>query len=125
MITSLGRCLTSNYITEIPFALNLSETLDSVLSYSRSDSVATYRNSLGKLEQSAINAARFDHDTSGHSLGLLIEGSRINKNTNYNANPTDIMNFVLSNEPAGILSIADDAAQLVARYEELKNRRTA
>lgn len=80
--------------------------------YARNDTVATYRNSLGKWVTSTANNPRFDHDSSGNELGILIEGSRQNKNTNTNVNPTETTNITTSGDAAGVLSVVSDTTEL-------------
>ena len=54
-----------------------SRKLDSRITFTRG-STATYTDESGIIRTAAANEARFDHDTDGNSLGLLIEESRTN-----------------------------------------------
>ena len=54
--------------------------LDPRITFTRS-STGTYVDEAGIIRTAAANQARFDHDTSGNSLGLLIEESRTNLRT--------------------------------------------
>ena len=52
-------------------------TLDPLLTFTRSSS-GTYLGSDGLVKTAGSNVARFDYNTSGTPLGLLIEGSATN-----------------------------------------------
>ena len=54
-----------------------SKKLDSRITFTRG-STATYTDESGIIRTAAANEARFDHDSDGNSLGLLIEESRTN-----------------------------------------------
>jgi len=54
-----------------------SKKLDSRITFTRG-SIGTYVGEDGLIKTAAANEARFDHDTDGNSLGLLIEESRTN-----------------------------------------------
>jgi len=58
-----------------------SRKLDSRITFTRG-STATYTDESGIIRTAAANEARFDHDTDGNSLGLLIEESRTNLQIN-------------------------------------------
>jgi hypothetical protein len=62
-----------------------SKKLDSRITFTRG-STATYTDESGIIRTAAANEARFDHDSDGNSLGLLIEESR----TNYFKNSVDL-----------------------------------
>ena len=55
-----------------------SKKLDSRITFTRG-STATYSDESGIIRTAAANEARFDHDSDGNSLGLLIEESRTNE----------------------------------------------
>ena len=55
--------------------------LDARITFSR-DSVGTYIGKDGLIKSAAANEARFDHDSDGNSLGLLVEESRTNSFVN-------------------------------------------
>tara|TARA_B100000073_G_scaffold243811_1_gene204480 strand:+ start:43 stop:1221 length:1179 start_codon:yes stop_codon:yes gene_type:complete len=61
-----------------------SKKLDNRIAFSRS-SIGTYVDSSGLIKTAPVNVARFDHDSTGKPLGLLIEELR----TNYIPNSTD------------------------------------
>lgn len=69
---------------------SLLSALPTGFNYTRSDSVAMYRDNTGEWQKAATNGALFDHDYSGTPLGLLFEGSRTNKceNTNWDMSST-------------------------------------
>lgn len=48
------------------------------------------------------------------SKGLLVEGARTNKCTNYNANPTDLTNVTKGGDAAATLSVVSDTTALTA-----------
>ena len=54
-----------------------SKRLDSRITFTRG-STATYTDESGIIRTAAANEARFDHDSDGNSLGLLVEESRNN-----------------------------------------------
>ena len=54
-----------------------SKKLDSRINFVRG-STATYTDESGIIRTAAQDEARFDHDSDGNSLGLLIEESRTN-----------------------------------------------
>lgn len=93
-------------------ALVLTAVLPDGMAYLRADTVATRRNASGKLEAVAANAPRFDHDTGGNPLGILIEGAVANKCTNTNVNPTTTANMTKAGDAAATLTVASDAAAL-------------
>lgn len=70
-----------NSFPDVRPALNLdfanTKRLDPRITFTRA-STGTYVDELGVIKTAASNEARFDHDTSGNSLGLLIEESRVN-----------------------------------------------
>jgi len=68
-----------------------SKKLDSRITFTRG-STATYTDESGIIRTAAANEARFDHDTDGNSLGLLIEESRTNLFTHSQDFSTWIMN---------------------------------
>jgi hypothetical protein len=55
-----------------------SKRLDSRITFTRG-STGTYTDESGVIQTAAANEARFDHDSDGNSLGLLIEESRTNR----------------------------------------------
>jgi len=57
-----------------------SKRLDSRITFTRG-SIGTYTDESGIIRTAADNEARFDHDSDGNSLGLLIEESRTNEIT--------------------------------------------
>ena len=57
-----------------------SKRLDSRITFTRG-STATYTDESGIIRTAAANEARFDHDSDGNSLGLLVEESRTNLET--------------------------------------------
>lgn len=65
----------------------------SYITYTRNDTVATHRNSSGKLVTSAANARRVHHTSLGQPLGTLSEPARTNYCTNNNFNPADTSGF--------------------------------
>jgi len=70
-----------NLFPDVRPALNLdfanTKRLDPRITFTRG-STGTYVDELGVIKTAASNEARFDHDGSGNSLGLLIEESRTN-----------------------------------------------
>jgi hypothetical protein len=88
-------------------------------SYARADSVATVRNSSGKLLAASPNAPRFDYDISGNALGLLIEGSVTNKSTHPNCNPSSATGMTKSGDASATISVVSDSSALAAANLEL------
>jgi hypothetical protein len=70
-----------NSFPDVRPALNLdfanTKRLDPRITFTRS-STGTYVDEFGVIKTAASNEARFDHDGSGNSLGLLVEESRTN-----------------------------------------------
>lgn len=113
MLSSLGRGLSPASSEPGYRIFSLTSSLPYGFAYTRSDTVATYRDSSGKLRAASSNQPRFDHDASGNPLGVLIEGTRQNKITLYNASPADTSGLtVVSGSP--VLSVSTDAAALAA-----------
>ena len=71
-----------NKFPDVRPALNLdfanTKRLDPRITFTRS-STGTYVDEFGVIKTAASNEARFDHDSDGNSLGLLIEESRTNE----------------------------------------------
>lgn len=116
MLTQIGRGLSPS--ASVPFSKTffLTTSLPREVTFTRA-SAATIINSAGKLVSMATNTPRFGHDRSGRKLGLLIEPASVNKNTNYNANPTATTGFTTSG--TGTLSVVSDAAELANAGLEL------
>lgn len=112
MLVRTGRGLSPLARPGKSVSVSLLSSLPSWLTYTRADTVATYRNSSGKWVQGATDTPRFDHDASGTPLGLLMEESRSNKNTNYNVNPSATTNLATSGDAAGVLSVVSDTSAL-------------
>lgn len=89
-------------------------SLPSAFTYTRADTVASFHDNTGALQFAASNAPRFDHSLTGVPLGLLIETASTNKNTNVNVNPAATTNLTTSGDPAGVLSVVNDATALAA-----------
>ncbi len=89
-------------------------TLDSDLTYTRADTVATYRDSNGVLQLAASNTPRFTHNTSGNPLGIIMEGSTQNKFTGRNATPTDTTGWAKGGDAASTLACIDDPASYLS-----------
>jgi len=111
MLTTLGRGLAPQRVPVTSKCFYLTKTLPMEFSFTRS-STGTYINENGNLVEAASGAPRFDHTPDGKQLGLLIEGAIVNKNTNYNANPTNTTGFNTSG--TGTLTVVDDASELAA-----------
>lgn len=113
MLMTLGRGLSplSSGAPRKTFALTVGLAPEIV--YARADSVATYTDSSGILRRASANAPRFDHDASGLPLGLLVEGTRQNKCTLYNAAPTGTTGLTVA-AGAPTIAIVTDAAALSA-----------
>ena len=101
--------------TNIPsgynFASNtLSPTgLSGTITFTRS-TTAIFRDSARRFQLAAVDAPRFDYDSGGVQRGLLIEGSRTNKCTNYNLNPDAALTNISAS--AGTLDRVNDAANI-------------
>ena len=89
-------------------------SLHSDFSYTRNDSVATYRNSNGELQSSSVDSPRFNHDATGKALGLLMEGQATNLCTNHNHAPTNLTNMTTGGDTNGVLSIINDSSELAS-----------
>lgn len=116
MLTHIGRGLSPS--VSVPFSKTffLTTALPREVTFTRA-SAGLVRNSDGKLVSVAANMPRFGHDRSGRKLGFLIEPASVNKNTNYNANPTATTGFTTSG--TGTLSVVSDATELVNAGLEL------
>lgn len=116
MLTKIGRGLSPS--ASVPFSKTffLTMSLPREVTFTRA-SAGTIINSAGKLVSVSTNIPRFGHDRSGRKLGLLIEPASINKNTNYNANPTATTGFTTSG--TGTLSVVSDATELANAGLEL------
>jgi hypothetical protein len=80
--------------------------LDSRLTFTRS-TTGTYINSSGYVTSAAIDAPRFNYNSTGTLLGLLIEGSATNlalRSGDFNTTVTDGTNWIASGYTAGTLS---------------------
>ncbi len=114
MTLSLGRGL-APLSSPLPTVqvFKLTAALSPLFTYTRNDTVATCRNASGKLAQMVANAVRFDHDAAGNPLGVLCEGSRQNKCTLHNANPT-VTTGVSAASGSPTITVAADLAALQA-----------
>lgn len=92
--------------------LSFLSSLPAGVTYVRNEAVASVRNASGKLVASSAHAPRFDHDSSGNALGLLVEGSVVNKCTNTNCNPSATTNMTKGGDAASTLSVVSDSAAL-------------
>ncbi|MCB1592021.1 MAG: hypothetical protein KDI90_06170 [Alphaproteobacteria bacterium] len=92
----------------------LGPSMPSPFQYFRSDALATYRNSSGVLVQAAANEPRFDHSASGTPLGLLMEPSRQNKTSAYNASPVDLTGLTAGGNASAVIAVVDDTSNLTA-----------
>ena len=124
-----------NSFPDVRPALNLdfanTKRLDPRITFTRS-STGTYVDEFGVIKTAASNEARFDHDSSGNSLGLLIEESRTNLVTyseQFNSWPTVQAITVTANAetaPDGTMTadrISQSASTNATRY--LANRRVS
>lgn len=91
---------------------NLSASLPSGMTYTRNDAVATYRDSAGVMQVSAVNTPRFDHTSAGIPLGMLFEDTRQNKCTDYNANPTDTTGWTKAGDANATFTVVSDTVAL-------------
>ncbi|MBU6234408.1 MAG: SGNH/GDSL hydrolase family protein [Alphaproteobacteria bacterium] len=119
MLVNLGRGLSplksaSTPPVQLDAALALTSSLPAGTTYTRADSVATRRNASGKLEAVSANTPRFDFDTQGNALGILMEGAVTNKCTNTNVNPTATTNITKAGDAAANFTVVDDATALAA-----------
>ena len=96
--------------SDVAPALNLdfanTKRLDPRITFTRS-STGTYVDELGVIKTAASNEARFDHDSDGNSLGLLIEESRTNT-LGYSADIVTQLNSVSNASIASNTVIAPD-----------------
>lgn len=88
---------------------SLLSSLPSNWTYTRADTVATYRDSAGEMRLGASNTARFNYTKAGVALGLLYEGTRINRCTNHNATPAATTNVTVTGT-ATVTLVADATA---------------
>ncbi|MEK7802501.1 MAG: hypothetical protein AAB276_08615, partial [Pseudomonadota bacterium] len=87
MLKQLGRGTSSSQRTDFPTLFTFTQGLPSQVTYTRADTVSTYRNGNGQLVQASTGQPRIDHREDGLALGILIEGTRTNKVSVYNAAP--------------------------------------
>lgn len=91
-------------------------SLPAEFTYTRADTVATYRNNAGNLTLASSNGLRVDYDINGNLLGPIIEDSFQNKCTNFNAVPdAGITNMVKGGDAAATLTRVADATALGVR----------
>jgi hypothetical protein len=91
-----------------------SPSIPASLTYSRADTVATYRNSSGELTLGTSNGPRFNYTFAGVALGLLNEGSAVNRCTNHNATPAATTNVSVTGT-ATVTLVADATALATAK----------
>jgi hypothetical protein len=109
---AMKRRLTSNFY--------LTNFLPGVISYTRNDTVATYRDAFGKLQRVAgAHTPRFDHDEQGNALGLLVETTTQNKITLHNATPYITITGVSTTGTATIAAVTDEEALSAAGLEQV------
>lgn len=96
------------------FSFNLGTLTGSNFTYTRNDTVSTYRDSNGQLRLALANTPRFNHDINGNPLGLRAEGSRTNLCTNFNMVPTDGTNISVTGTVV-LTQVSDTTA--VAAYK--------
>lgn len=87
-------------------------SLPSGFTYTRADTVATYRNSSGELTLGASNTPCFNYTITGEALGIMLEPSRVNLCTNNNATPAATTNMSVTG--TATLSINSDSAAVSA-----------
>lgn len=113
MLTSIGRAIPARHSTfnEL-FSKNTFQfetILPTEFTYTRNDTVATYRDSNGDWQQSTLNAPRFDHDSAGRPKGIRIEPPRTNKANHANFAPVNIGGIVPTSGD-GIASVVADTS---------------
>lgn len=81
----------SNDITIATF--NFTSSLPSGFTYTRADTVSTYRDSSGELRLGASSVPSYNHTITGEVLGIQLEASRVNLCTNNNATPAATTNM--------------------------------
>lgn len=79
-----------------------------LLTYTRSDTASTYRDSSGELRLNTANTARRDYTIAGVELGVAFEGQRTNRCTNYNAVPAATTNMSVTG--TCVLSLVSDTS---------------
>ncbi len=89
-------------------------TTPSGFTFTRAGTNATYRDSAGKLQIAAANAARYDYTIAGLANGLRIEGAVTNKNTNTNNTPAATTNVTKSGDAASTLTLVSDTTAIAA-----------
>ena len=112
MLLNIGQGITPVLKKRSNYRLDFLSSLPNEVTYARNDNVATYRDSNGDLKLAAADEPRIDHDENGNALGLLVEGSRVNELTSYNANPTDTAGWTRGGDANGIFSVVDAPASL-------------
>lgn len=91
-------------------------SLPAEFTYTRSDTVATYRDSSGNLKLGTTNGIRIDYSITGTQLGILMEDSIQNKCTNFNAIPdAGITNMTKGGDAAATLTRVADTTALTTR----------
>ena len=107
MLLNIGQGITPAPKKQTCHRLNFLASFPNEVTYARNDNVATYRDSNGDLKLAVANEPRIDHDENGMALGLLVEGSRVNELTSYNANPMDTTGWTSGGDANGIFSVVD------------------
>lgn len=105
----LGLGFNKNSSRVVSQSYSLLTSKPSLFTYTRSDTVATYRDSSGNLAIGASNTARVDYSNTGTALGILMEDSRINRCTNYNAVPSGTTGWSVTGT-ATVSAVADTTA---------------
>lgn len=112
MLLNIGQGITPASKKQACHRLGFLSSFPNEVTYARNDNVATYRDSNGDLKLAAADEPRIEHDENGNALGLLVEGSRVNELTAYNANPTDTTGWIAAGDANGVFSIVDTPVPL-------------
>ena len=117
MLLTLGRhrMVKTAFTPILALDFMASQTIPAPWSFTRSSANATYRDSGGELRVvSGNNTPRFDYTIDGTYLGLLVEGQRTNRCTNYNAVPAATTNVSVTGT-ATVTLVTDASALATAR----------
>lgn len=111
-----------NRFPDVAPVLNLdfanTKRLDPRITFTRA-STGTYVDEFGIIRTAAANQARFDHDGSGNSLGLLVEEARTNyKTISTTLNPGFVFTNTISPAPSATIVAPDGVSQTVEKLVE-------
>jgi len=120
MIRSRNRARGGAALATITSELSFVSGIPSGFTYTRADTVATYRNASGQWVIGSLNVSR-QHLFDDGLVETLMEVSRVNKCTTRNISPVDLTGITASGNVSAVISIVDDTTALTAAGLNLGN----